>query len=84
MPVGPIPKERGNPISAFLVLQELIKGPEEGEVEEISEFDKYQFLSDTLDLYLRAPPFSDYNPVENLPQVERIPTLFNIYSTPSI
>jgi hypothetical protein len=47
-----------------MVLQELIRGSEEGEVEELTEFDKFQYLSEIIEGFLRAPPYNDWNPIE--------------------
>jgi hypothetical protein len=76
MPCKPILGNRGNPVSAFMVLQELIKGPEEGEVEELTEFDKYLYLADLLEGYLRSPPYADWNPVEGTVSSERTEAMF--------
>jgi hypothetical protein len=64
----------------FTVLKNLMKPPEEGEVEESGIRDRYTFLTTSVDFYFRSPPHSLYAPATEASMKERSQHLFALYS----
>ena len=72
-PFSEIDKNHRNPYIAYCVLKDLMKSPEEGEVEESGLRDKFNFLYSRFEFSYRSPPQSLYaltretdNPSEKL------------------
>jgi hypothetical protein len=86
-----LPGERKrNPTFAYIMMRELMKSPEEGEIEESGIKDRFNLLLNQIELYLRSPPHGLYssevpeNPLDTISLVtkrysECLPGLSNEY-----
>ena len=69
-----------SPCIMFTILKNLMKPPEEGEVEESGIRDRYTFLISSVDFYVRSPPHALHAPATDISMKDRAQRLFAQYS----